>query len=334
MKPHAITAAAFALSFAFAFAFATVANTADAQTTTQRYPSKTIRFVSPFAAGGSTDGLARLIGQRLTEAWEQPVVVDNRPGAGGTLGSDIVAKAPPDGHTILLTSVSAHAIGPAMRRKMPYDPVKDFATLSQVASGHNVLAVHPSLPVKSVKELLALARAKPGQLTYGSGGVGTTTHIAGELFKSLGKVDLVHVPYKGGGPLSIALLSGEISISFGSIATVLPQVRAGRQRALAVTGAARAQAMATLPTVAEAGIAGYEMNSWYGVLAPAATPRDIVQRLSAEIARIIKLPETRERLAHEGQEAAGTTADEFATYLRSEVEKWARVVKSSGVPIE
>ncbi len=332
MKPHAITAAAFALSFAFAFA--TVANTADAQTTTQRYPSKTIRFVSPFAAGGSTDGLARLIGQRLTEAWEQPVVVDNRPGAGGTLGSDIVAKAPPDGHTILLTSVSAHAIGPAMRRKMPYDPVKDFATLSQVASGHNVLAVHPSLPVKSVKELLALARAKPGQLTYGSGGVGTTTHIAGELFKSLGKVDLVHVPYKGGGPLSIALLSGEISISFGSIATVLPQVRAGRQRALAVTGAARAQAMATLPTVAEAGIAGYEMNSWYGVLAPAATPRDIVQRLSAEIARIIKLPETRERLAHEGQEAAGTTADEFATYLRSEVEKWARVVKSSGVPIE
>ena len=332
MKPHAITAAAFALSFAFAFA--TVANTADAQTTTQRYPSKTIRFVSPFAAGGSTDGLARLIGQRLTEAWEQAVVVDNRPGAGGTLGSDIVAKAPPDGHTILLTSVSAHAIGPAMRRKMPYDPVKDFATLSQVASGHNVLAVHPSLPVKSVKELLALARAKPGQLTYGSGGVGTTTHIAGELFKSLGKVDLVHVPHKGGGPLSIALLSGEISISFGSIATVLPQVRAGRQRALAVTGAARAQAMATLPTVAEAGIAGYEMNSWYGVLAPAATPRDIVQRLSAEIARIIKLPETRERLAHEGQEAAGTTADEFATYLRSEVEKWARVVKSSGVPIE
>ena len=332
MKPHAITAAAFALSFAFAFA--TVANTADAQTTTQRYPSKTIRFVSPFAAGGSTDGLARLIGQRLTEAWEQPVVVENRPGAGGSLGSDIVAKAPPDGHTILLTSVSAHAIGPAMRRKMPYDPVKDFATLSQVASGHNVLAVHPSLPVKSVKELLALARAKPGQLTYGSGGVGTTTHIAGELFKSLGKVDLVHVPHKGGGPLSIALLSGEISISFGSIATVLPQVRAGRQRALAVTGAARAQAMATLPTVAEAGIAGYEMNSWYGVLAPAATPRDIVQRLSAEIARIIKLPETRERLAHEGQEAAGTTADEFATYLRSEVEKWARVVKSSGVPIE
>ncbi len=332
MKPHAITAAAFALSFAFAFA--TVANTADAQTTTQRYPSKTIRFVSPFAAGGSTDGLARLIGQRLTEAWEQPVVVENRPGAGGTLGSDIVAKAPPDGHTILLTSVSAHAIGPAMRRKMPYDPVKDFATLSQVASGHNVLAVHPSLPVKSVKELLALARAKPGQLTYGSGGVGTTTHIAGELFKSLGKVDLVHVPYKGGGPLSIALLSGEISISFGSIATVLPQVRAGRQRALAVTGAARAQARATLPIVAEAGIVGYEMNSWYGVLAPAATPRDIVQRLSAEIARIIKLPETRERLAHEGQEAAGTTADEFATYLRSEVEKWARVVKSSGVPIE
>ena len=184
MKPHAITAAAFALSFAFAFA--TVANTADAQTTTRRYPSKTIRFVSPFAAGGSTDGLARLIGQRLTEAWEQPVVVENRPGAGGTLGSDIVAKAPPDGHTILLTSVSAHAIGPAMRRKMPYDPVKDFATLSQVASGHNVLAVHPSLPVKSVKDLLALSRAKPGQLTYGSGGVGTTTHIAGELFKSLG----------------------------------------------------------------------------------------------------------------------------------------------------
>jgi tripartite-type tricarboxylate transporter receptor subunit TctC len=308
--------------------------TSYAQTTVQRFPSKAIRFVSPFAAGGSTDGLARLIAQRLSETWELPVVVENRPGAGGTLGSDIVAKAPPDGYTLLLTSVSAHAIGPAMRRRMPYDPVRDFVAISQVASGHNVLVVHPSLPAKSVKELLALARARPAQLTYGSGGIGTTTHIAGELFKALGKVDLVHVPYKGGAPLAIALSSGEISISFGSIATVLPQMRSGRLRGLAVTGAARTQAMAQLPTVAEAGIPGYEMNSWYGVLAPGATPRDIVLKLSAEIVRIIKLPETRERLAHEGQEAAGTTADEFAAYLRSEVEKWSRVVKSAGIAAE
>lgn len=302
--------------------------------TVARYPAKPIRFVSPFAAGGSTDGLARLIGQRLTVAWEQPVVVENRPGAGGTLGSDIVAKSAPDGHTLLLTSVSAHAIGPAMRRKMPYDPVKDFATISQVASGHNVLVAHPSLPARSVKELLALARARPGQLTYGSGGAGTTTHIAGELFQSLGNVSLVHVPYKGGGPLAIALLSGEISVSFSSIATALPQVRSGRLRGLAVTGVTRARAAAELPTVAEAGIPGYEMNSWYGVLVPAATPRDIILRLSAEIVRIIKQPETRDRLAHEGQEAAGTTSDGFAAYLRAEVEKWARVVKAARLPVE
>jgi tripartite-type tricarboxylate transporter receptor subunit TctC len=305
-----------------------------AQTLAQHYPAKAIRFVSPFAAGGSTDGLARLIGQKLTEAWNQPVVVENRPGAGGTVGSEIVAKAPPDGYTILLTSVSAHAIGPAMRRKLPYDPVMDFATISQIASGYNVLVVHPSLPVRSVKELLALSRARPGQLTYGSGGIGTTTHIAGELFKSLGKVDIVHVAYKGGGPLAIAILSGEVPVAFGSIATVLPQLRAGKLRGLAVTGSSRAAAIPDLPTIAEAGIPGYELNSWYGVLAPAATPRDIVQKLSAEIVRIVRLPDVREHLVYEGQEPAGTTAEAFAAYLRAEVEKWARVVRVAGIPVE
>ena len=305
-----------------------------AQSGAQHYPAKSIRFVSPFAPGGSTDGLARVIGQKLTEEWGQPVVVENRPGAGGTVGANLVARAPPDGYTILLTSVSAQAIGPAMRRKLPYHPVTDFAAISQVASGYNVLVVHPSLPVRSVKELLALSRSRPGQLAYGSGGIGTTTHIAGELFKSLGKVDMVHVAYKGGGPLAIAILSGEVPVSFGSIATVLPQLRAGKLRGLAVTGSSRASAIPDLPTIAEAGLPGYAMNSWYGVLAPASTPRDIVEKLSTEIVRIVRLPDVRERLVSEGQEPAGTTAEAFAAYLRAEVEKWARVVKAAGIPVE
>lgn len=301
-----------------------------AVTAAQGYPAKSIRFVSPFAPGGSTDTLARLIGQKITESWGQPVVVENRPGAGGTIGSDLVAKAPPDGYTILLTSVSAHAIGPALRGRLPYDPLRDFAAVTQVASGHNILVVHPSLPVKSVRELIALAKSKPGELTFASGGNGTPAHIAGELFKTMAKVEMVHVPYKGGGPAAIAILSGEVSLTFGSIATVLPQVRAGKVRAVAVTGARRSSAVPDLPTISEAGVPGYELNSWYGVLAPAATPREIVAKLSAEVVRILHLPEVRDRIAHEGIEPAGTTPEEFAAYIKAEIAKWARVVKASG----
>lgn len=294
------------------------------------YPAKAIRFVSPFAPGGSTDTLARVIGQKMNEAWGQPVIVDNRPGAGGTIASELVAKSPPDGYTILLTSVSAQAISPALRSRLAYDPVRDFAAVSQVASGHNILAVHPSLPVTSVKELIALARARPAELTFSSGGSGTPAHIGAELFKSMANVNMVHVPYKGGGPAAIALLSGEVSLTFGSISTVLPQVRAGKVRALAVTGSKRAAAAPNLPTVGEAGVPGYELNSWYGVLAPGATPAEIVTKLGAEIVRIVHAPDVRDRLTREGVEPAGTTPAEFSAYIKAEIEKWARVVKASG----
>ena len=294
------------------------------------YPVKAIRFISPFAPGGSTDTLARVIGQKLNEAWGQPVLVDNRPGAGGTIAAEIVAKAPPDGYTILLTSVSAHAISPALRSRLTYDPVRDFAAVSQVASGHNILALHPSVPATSVKELIALARVRPGELTFSTGGSGTPAHIGAELFKSMAKVNMTHVPYKGGGPAAIALLSGEVSLTFGSIATVLPQMRAGKVRALAVTGSKRAAAAPDLPTIGEAGIPGYELNSWYGVVAPAATLPEIVAKLSAEIVRSLRAQDVRDRLAHEGVEPAGTTPAEFSAYIKAEIEKWAKVVKASG----
>jgi tripartite-type tricarboxylate transporter receptor subunit TctC len=298
------------------------------------YPAKTIRIVSPFAAGGSTDTLARLIGPKLTESWGQSVVVDNRPGAGGTVAAELVSKAPPDGHTLLLTSVSAHAINPALRSKLPYHPINDFSPITQIASGNNLLVIHPSLPVKSVKELIGLARAQPGQLTFASGGVGTPAHLAGELFKSLANVKLVHVPYKGGGPAAIALMSGEASLSFASVISVLPQVKARRVRALAVTRASRSPALPDLPTVAEAGVPGFELNSWYGVVAPGGTPREIVAKLHGEIVRVINSRDVRERLENEGIEPAGTTPDDFAKYIQAEIRKWTQVVQRSGARAE
>ena len=300
----------------------------------QRYPARPIRIVSPFAAGGSTDILARLIGQKLTASWGEPVIVDNRAGAGGIIGSDLVAKAQPDGYTLLLTSTSAHAINPALHRTLPYDPLRDFAAVTQVATGHNILVVHPSVPAKSVQELIALAKSNPGTLTFSSGGNGTPAHIAGELFNSLAKVDMVHVPYKGGGPAAVALLAGEVSLSFGSVTTVLPQVRANRLKALAVTGAKRSSMVPELPTIAEAGVPGYALNSWYGVLAPARTPRQIVAKLSAEIVRILNLADVRAKLLQEGVDPEGTTPQEFSAFIRAEVEKWPRLVKAAGARID
>jgi len=305
-----------------------------AEATAQHYPARPIRIVSPFAAGGSTDILARLIGQKLTESWGEPVIVDNRAGAGGIIGSDLVAKAQPDGYTLLLTSTSAHAINPALHRTLPYDPLRDFAAVTQVATGHNILVVHPSVPAKSVQELIALAKSKPGTLTFSSGGNGTPAHIAGELFKSLAKVDMVHVPYKGGGPAAVALLAGEVSLSFGSVTTVLPQVRANRLKALAVTGAKRSSMVPELPTIAEAGVPGYALNSWYGVLAPARTPRQIVAKLSTEIVRILNLADVRAKLLQEGVDPEGTTPQEFSAFIRAEVEKWPRLVKAAGARID
>jgi tripartite-type tricarboxylate transporter receptor subunit TctC len=294
------------------------------------YPAKLIHLISPYPPGGSSDTLGRLVGQKLTEAWGQPVIVENRAGAAGTIGSDYVAKAPPDGYTILLTSSSTHAVGPALGGKLPYDPLRDFAAVTQVASAYQILVVQPSLPAGSVRELIALAKSKPGQLSFASNGNGTPSHIAGELFKTMAKVEMLHVPYKGGGPMAIAMLSGEVSLTFGSLIGMLPHVRTGKLKALAVTAIKRQAAVPDLPTLSESGLAGYEVNNWYGVLAPAATPQEIVATLNTAIVKIMHLPEVRERLSKEGLEPAGTTPAEFASYIKAEIGKWSQVVKASG----
>src|ERR1043166_8674665 len=276
------------------------------------YPDRPIRCISPFAAGGSTDVLARLIGPKLTARWGQPVVVDNRPGAGGTVGSEIAARAVPDGYTILLTSVSAQAIAPNLYRKLAYHPLRDFAAVTQLAASYDVLVVHPALPIRSVKELVGHARSSPGKISFASGGNGTPAHVAGELFKTMAGIDLTHVPYKGGGPAANAVIAGEVSMSFGSVSTMLPQIKAGRLRALAVTSAKRAAALPDLPAVAEAGVPGFEVSGCYGVLAPARTPKTIVAALNGEIVTALRSADMQERLAALGLEPIGSSPEQFA----------------------
>ncbi|MBI3917180.1 MAG: tripartite tricarboxylate transporter substrate binding protein [Betaproteobacteria bacterium] len=296
----------------------------------QDYPIKPIRLVSPFTAGGSSDTLGRLIGIKLAETWNQQIVVENRPGAGGVIGTDFVAKAAPDGYTILLTSSSTVAVAPALGVKLPYDSLTDLAPITQVASAHQILVVHPSLPVKSVRELIAFSKSRPGELAFATNGNGTPSHIAGELFEQMAKVDMLAVPYKGGSQGSIAVVSGEVSLTFGSLISMLPYVRGGRLRALAVTGAKRSIALPSLPTVSEAGLRGYEVNNWYGMFAPAATPQNIIAKLNAAIVRVMHLPEVRERLLNLGVEPVGNLPRELAAYMKTEIAKWTQLIKSSG----
>lgn len=294
----------------------------------QDYPSKPIRLIAPFAPAGTLDVLARAIGQRLTEAWGQPVVVENRPGAGGNIGTEIVAKSPADGHTMLLISVGFTS-NPALYRKLPYDPVRDFAPVSLVAATQNVVVVHPSVPARSVKELIRLAKSRPGQLNFASSGTGTSQHLAGELFKSMAGVEMQHIPFRGG-PLALtSLISGEVSLMFNNLFTALPHVEAGRLRALAVTSARRSAAAPGIPTIAESGLPGYDVSTWYGLLVPAGTPKGIVAKLNAEVVRILNLPEMRERLGNVVELIPGTP-DQFAAHIRQEMVKWAQVVRQSG----
>ncbi len=299
--------------------------------TAQNYPSKPIRFIVPFAAGGGTDFVARIVGQRLNEALGQPLVIDNRGGAGGAIGTDLAAKAAPDGYTLLLGSAGPLAIQPGLSARLPYDPLRDFAPITLVSSMPYVLLVHPSLPVKSVQELIALARAKPGQLNFGSPGNGTTTHLATELFKMLAKVDVLHVPYKGVAPALADLLAGQVQFMSGDLSTVLPQVKAGRLRALAVTGERRSPNVPELPTIAESGVPGYAASGWFGVLAPAATPRSIITRLNAVIVKGLMNADTRERLVALGGEVVANTPTEFASYLRDDLAKWSKLIKTIGL---
>ena len=296
-----------------------------------QYPAKPVRLVVPFPAGGPTDIVGRTIGQKLNETLGQPVIVDNRAGAGGVTGTEQVAKAPPDGYTVLLGSISGLAVAMSLYPNRGYDSLRDLAPVTQAVTVTNILVVHPSLPVRNVRELLALARAKPGALNYASSGSGTVTHLAGELFKTLGHVNIVHVPFKGGAPALTALMSGEVQMSYENSLIVVPHIKAGKLRALAVTGTQRSKLMPELPTIAEGGLPGYAASGWYGFVVPAAVPKDVVARLTADIARILRMPDVVERLSGQGAEPVGGTAEQFGAFIRSEIEKWTALVKTANM---
>ena len=300
----------------------------------QPYPSRLVRFVSPYAPGGGTDILARVLAQKLSESFGQSFVVENRAGGGGIVGIDSVAKAQPDGYTILLGSKGPLTMNPALHSKLPYDTLRDLAAVSLIGNVPAVLVVHPSLPVKSVKDLVALAKARPGELTFSSSGTSGTGHLSGELFASIAGVKLVHVPYRGTSPATIAVLSGEVTFGFGNLVSLMPHVQSRQLRALAVTSSKRIASAKDLPTVAEAGLKGYEYVTWYGVLAPAATPKEIVARLSAELAKIVRQPDMRERMSGEGGEAVGSTPEEFSEYLKTEMISSAKLVKIANLHVE
>jgi tripartite-type tricarboxylate transporter receptor subunit TctC len=297
------------------------------------FPARPVRMVAAFAPGGSVDVVARLLAQKLAENWGQQVVVDNRPGAGGNVSAEIVARAPNDGHTIYICSAS-FVVNPSLYGKTLYDPVRDFAPVSLVSRVQNVLVAHPALPARSVKELIALAKAKPGQIYYASTGAGTSGHLVMELFKSTAGIDLVHVPYKVIGQAQADLMGGQVSLWFPTAPGALPHIQAGRMRALAVAGAKRSPALPELPTVSEAGVPGFEASTWYALLAPANTPQNIVAKLNGEVVRILKQPEVHERLTAMGIEIVGGSPDELARHIRSEIPKWARVVKQSGARVD
>jgi tripartite-type tricarboxylate transporter receptor subunit TctC len=300
----------------------------------QTWPAKQIRFISPFAPGGGADLTSRVIAQKLSDTFGHQVLVDNRGGAGGMIGVDLGAKAPPDGYTLVLGTIGPIAINPSLYSKMPYDPVKDLAPVSLAADALNVLVVHPALPVKDVRQLVALGKARPNQLNYGSSGPGATDHLAGRLFDLMTGTKMVHVPYKGGAPAMIDLVAGNVQIIFSTVSTAIGQIKSGRIRALAMTGTRRFVLMPELPTIAEAGVAGFAVNNWYGVFVPAGTPREIVARLNAEIVRGLQAADAKQRLLDSGIEATTGTPEQFAAYIQSETKKWAKVVKDANIKVD
>ncbi|HEX6415105.1 MAG TPA: tripartite tricarboxylate transporter substrate binding protein [Burkholderiales bacterium] len=299
----------------------------------QPYPSKPVRIIVNFPAGGVADVYARIIGAKVQEAWGQPVVIENRTGAGGNIGAEAVAKSPPDGYTLNMSAIGPHAVNVSLFSKLPYDPVKDFAAVALVLEAEGLLVVHPSVPANSVAELITYARANPGKLTFASAGTGTASHLAGELFKTMAKVDMTHVPYKGNVPAITDLLAGQTSLLFATMPTVLPHAKTGKLRALATIGAERSRAAAELPTVAET-LPGFEVNNWIGLFAPAGTPTPIVQRWNAEVLRIMQLAEIQARLPVEGARFAPNSPEQFAQFVKSEIAKWASVVKASGARVD
>ena len=301
---------------------------------TDGYPRKPIRIVVPYAPGGPADILSRLIGLRLNEAWKQPVIVDNRPGGNTIIGAEIVARAQPDGYTLLVTYVGTLAINPSLYQKLPYDPIRDFAPITVIATLPLILVVTPSLPANSVKELIALAKSQPEKLTYSSGGVGQASHLAAELFQTVTGTKMTHVPYKGNAPAVADVVGGHISMIFDGMSSSLPHVRSGRLKALGITTAKRSASIPELNTVEEAGVPGFDVGSWVGLLGTAGTPQPIIAMLNREVVRILQLPESRERLFAMGHELQATTPEQFQAYLKSEISKWAKVIKDSGAKAE
>lgn len=296
----------------------------------QGYPSKPVRVVVPSAPGGSSDTITRIVAQKLSGTLGQSVVVDNRAGAAGNIGADIVAKAPPDGYT-LLVPFGGHAINATLYRKLPYDLVRDFDPVILMVTVTGMLVVHPSLPVKSVKELIALAKARPGQIDFATPGIGNVVHLAGEQFKLMVGVNIVPVPFRGSGPALAALLGGEVPVMFPNMPGAIGHVQAGRLRVLAVTSAQRSSLLPDVPTLAEAGVPGYEASTWFGVLAPAGTPKDVISKLNTEIARVLKAPEMVQALDREGAVAIGRSPEQFGAFIKAEIEKWGKVVQATGV---
>ena len=299
----------------------------------QTYPSKAIRIVVPFPAGGTSDILARALGQKLSEEWKQPVIVDNRPGAGANIGAEIVVKSPPDGYTLLLAS-TIHTINPSLYRKLAYDPVRDFAAITLIALTSQVLVVHPSLPVSSVKELVTYAKKRPGKIHYSSAGKGSQPHLTAELFKSRTGIDIVHVPYKGAPPAMNDLLAGHVALSFATSPSAVPQVKNGKLRALAVSTAKRIAALPNVPTLDESGLAGFEASGSNGLVGPAGMPTAVVEKLNAAVVRIVKEPAMSKFLSEQGAEPYTNTPAEYAAYIKAEVAKWAKAVKDSGARVD
>jgi tripartite-type tricarboxylate transporter receptor subunit TctC len=297
------------------------------------WPTRPVRVVVGFTAGGTTDIIARLVGNKLSEAWNQSVAIDNRPGAGGNIGSTIVAKAPPDGYTLLVGSVGPLAVNASLYKDMPYNALTDFAPIVLIATVQNVLVVPPDLPVRSVKDLVELARARPGQLNFASTGSGTSAHLSGELLKQMAKIDMVHVPYRGAVGLN-DLLGGRIQLMFATIPSVIAHIRAGSLRAVAVTSSRRSLALPDLPTVEETGYPGFDASSWFGIVAPVGTPRAIVDKIHRDTVRIVNLPDIRENLLSQGADPIGSTPEEFGRFMKSETEKWAEIVRISGARAE
>ncbi|HEX2828628.1 MAG TPA: tripartite tricarboxylate transporter substrate binding protein [Burkholderiales bacterium] len=300
----------------------------------QQYPTKPIRMICPFPPGGTTDVVARIVAQGLSEAWGQQVIVDNRPGAGAVIGTEMAAKSPPDGYTVLLGSITTHAVNPALHKHLNFDAVKDFAPVSLVVSSPQLLAVNPSVAAKSVKELIALAKAKPGQLNYASAGPGSSPHLTFELFKSATGIDIRHVPYKGTGPAITELVGGQVQAMITGVVALMPHVKSNRLRAIAVTSKGRVGVLPDVPTVMESGVPNFDVSSWFGVFLPAGTPKAIVTKMNAEVRKIVAAPDVKKRLIDLGADPETNTPEQFAAYVRSERTRWAKVVQDTGARVE